>query len=132
MIPSPKLSDYVTAIVQKSGMAGNGGLTERIAGYVVSGDGNTLIFVRAGNKVRPVNLSNETLTILPPKPREDAILVFTFGLFSWMWPIGKGAYPYDCTAKTKHPDAMVYENEGRGWTTDKHLKDTRNGYYIAW
>ncbi|MGW3308258.1 hypothetical protein ACWDG9_16920 [Streptomyces sp. NPDC001073] len=26
-----------------------------------------------------------------------------------MDPVGQGAYPYDCNAKGKHPDAMVFK-----------------------
>lgn len=126
----PKINDWLTATIQCRGMKGNDSLTERVAGYIVTTSGDTL-YVRVGDKVRPVSLDNPTLQVLPPKPSEDAILVLVFSYFTWMRPIGKGAYPYDCGSKTDHPDAMVYEDERNGWTTSHHLKNTKNGYYTT-
>ncbi len=37
-------------------------------------------------------------------------------------PIGVGKYPYDCIAKDKHPDAMIYKSDTGSWTLDKGEK----------
>lgn len=30
--------------------------------------------------------------------------------------IGRGKFPYECIAKDKHPDAMIYSSPDAGWT----------------
>lgn len=46
-------------------------------------------------------------------------------------PVGIGAYPYECIAKDKHPDSMIYVSEayGNGWIASHQLVDTGLGYF---
>lgn len=46
-------------------------------------------------------------------------------------PVGIGAYPYECIAKDKHPDSMIYVSEayGNGWIASHQLIDTGLGYF---
>lgn len=47
-----------------------------------------------------------------------------------MDPIGRGAYPYDCIAKDKHPNAMVYRCPTCNvWTNEPFEVIPRN---VAW
>ncbi len=43
--------------------------------------------------------------------------------------IGKGAYPYDCIAKDKHPNSLIFEHDG-GWIASHQLVKTDKGYYL--
>lgn len=47
-----------------------------------------------------------------------------------MQAIGRGAFPYDCRSKDKHPDAMIYQDAKGGWVGDYGIKDTGLGYFI--
>lgn len=46
-------------------------------------------------------------------------------------PVGIGAYPYECIAKDKHPNSMIYVSEayGNGWIASHQLIDTGKGYF---
>lgn len=44
-------------------------------------------------------------------------------------PVGIGAYPYECIAKDKHPNSMIYVSEGNGWIASHQLVDTGKGYF---
>ena len=128
MITNPQINDWLAATIQKRGMKGNDGSTEQVAGYVVAICAE-LVYFRVNEKVRIVNLSNPTLQVLPPKPSDDAILVNIFGTFEWFNFLGNGAYPYDCKAKDKAPNAGIYQNNKGGWIIDNQLLKTKNGYY---
>lgn len=47
-----------------------------------------------------------------------------------MTAIGRGAFPYDCRSKDKHPNAMIYQDERGGWVGEYSLQDTGLGYFI--
>lgn len=60
----------------------------------------------------------------------DKIKVRFAGKTEIYCPKGIGAYPYDCTAKDKHPDSMIYENKSGGWVPSHDLKKQEDGTYL--
>lgn len=58
----------------------------------------------------------------------DKITVKSWWGIQEMTAIGQGAYPYECIAKDKHPDAMIFENDHNGWLGSYDLKQEANDY----
>lgn len=59
-----------------------------------------------------------TLTAIHPG---DKITVKGWWGIQQMPCLGRGAYPWECIAKDKHPDAMIFQNEQGGWLGDYDL-----------
>lgn len=78
-------------------------------------------FVPTQSLIATQTTFNEPIKV--KRPFGDCIEVF--------YPIGRGAYPYDCPSKDKHPDAMIYESENGGWIGDYLLQDTGLGYFTV-
>lgn len=43
---------------------------------------------------------------------------------------GRGAYPYDCPSKSKHPNSYIYVSGSGGWIASHDLELQEDGSYI--
>ena len=57
----------------------------------------------------------EELAPESPEVPENAMPSAIYYLESRMIAVGRGMFPYECTAKDEHPDAMVYYSQSSGW-----------------
>lgn len=51
----------------------------------------------------------------------DTITVKSWWGIQEMTAIGRGAYPYDCISRDRHPDVMIFVNDKGGWLGDYQL-----------
>lgn len=66
-----------------------------------------------------VNCGDAYLTYLDLA--QGYILVKCFGKVEPFFPDGKGAYPYNCVSKDKHPDSIIYSNAFGAWIAEHQL-----------
>lgn len=58
----------------------------------------------------------------------DTIQVSVFGTIQTFRFAGEGAYPYDCTTKTKYPTAKIFYNDDKGsWISEMDINETSYG-----
>lgn len=52
------------------------------------------------------------------------------GELETFYPKGAGAYPYDCIAKDKYPNSIVYFDNTGGWVPSHSLVKTDEDFYL--